>query len=93
MLRVECITVCVGYGDFLAQTLPENLPLVDNLVVITSPGDKETQALCRVHNVRHIEVTDEIDRRVVHLEIPDADEELVARLSDAEFVIGVKWRR
>jgi hypothetical protein len=29
----------------------------------------------------------------VQLEIPDADEELVARLSDAEFVIGVKWRR
>ena len=38
-------------------------------------------------------VTDEIDRRIVQLEIPDADEELVARLSDADFVIGVKWRR
>ena len=44
-------------------------------------------------NVRHIEVTDEIDRRVVQLETPDIDEDLVAKLSDLEYVIGVRWRR
>jgi hypothetical protein len=53
-LRVEAVTVCVGYGDFLAATLPENLPVLDELVVITTAEDEETRAVCRHHNVRHI---------------------------------------
>lgn len=53
-MRLEAVTVCVGYGDFLAQTLPENLPLVDDLVVITDPEDEETRAVCRHHNVHHV---------------------------------------
>ena len=54
---------------------------------------ERAQLLALVHNVRHIEVSDELDRRIVQLETPDADEELVARISDADFVIGVRWRR
>jgi hypothetical protein len=46
--------VCIGYADFLAETLPCNLPLVDEIVIITSPDDEETQAVCRRNNVRHI---------------------------------------
>jgi hypothetical protein len=53
-IRVEAVTVSVGYGDFLAATLPENLPLLDTLVVATSPDDEETRAVCRHHNVRHV---------------------------------------
>jgi hypothetical protein len=53
-MRVEAITVCVGYGDFLAATLPENLPVLDGLVVVTSPDDDETRAVCRKHNVHHV---------------------------------------
>jgi hypothetical protein len=53
-MRVEVVTVSIGYGDFLAATLPENLPLVDNLVVITSEDDEETRAVCRHHNVHHV---------------------------------------
>jgi hypothetical protein len=53
-VRIEAITVCVGYGDFLAATLPENLPLVDDLVVVTSPDDDETRAVCRRHSIHHI---------------------------------------
>ena len=45
---------CVGYGDFLAATLPENLPLVDDLVVVTAPDDDETQAVCRKHSVHYV---------------------------------------
>jgi hypothetical protein len=48
------VIVSVGYGDYLAQTLPENLPLVDDLVVITSPDDLETRAVCRKHSVHHV---------------------------------------
>lgn len=54
MTHIEAITVCVGYGDFLAATLPENLPVLDDLVVITSPDDEETRAVCRKHNVHHV---------------------------------------
>jgi len=54
LIRVEAITVSVGYGDFLAATLAENLPLVDDLIVITSPDDDETRAVCRRHNVHHL---------------------------------------
>jgi putative Mg2+ transporter-C (MgtC) family protein len=78
----------------LAYRLIEQIKPEENRVTVElKEGEPLTRLLGLVHNVRHIEVTDEIDRRVVHLEIPDADEELVARLSDADFVIGVKWRR
>ena len=53
-MRIEAVTVCVGYGDFLAVTLAENLSLVDDLVVVTSPDDEETRAVCRKHSVHHI---------------------------------------
>jgi Glycosyl transferase family 2 len=60
-LRIEAATVCVGYGDFLAATLPENLPLVDDLVVVTAPDDDETRAVCRKHSVHHV-LSDEFKR-------------------------------
>jgi hypothetical protein len=46
--------VCVGYSDFLAETLRVNRPLVDNLVVITTPDDHGTRGLCKEQSVRHI---------------------------------------
>jgi putative Mg2+ transporter-C (MgtC) family protein len=78
----------------LAYRLIEHIrPEENRLTVELREGEPLTRLLAIVHNVRHIEVTDEVDRRIVQLETPDADEELVARLSDADFVIGVKWRR
>jgi hypothetical protein len=53
-MRIEAVTVCVGYGDFLAATLPENLSLVEDLIVVTSPDDDETRAVCRKHSVHHV---------------------------------------
>lgn len=53
-MRIEAIQVCIGYGDFLAVTLPENLPLVDDLVVVTTADDEETRAVCRRHSVHHV---------------------------------------
>jgi putative Mg2+ transporter-C (MgtC) family protein len=78
----------------LAYRLIEQIkPEENRLTVELKEGAALTQLLALVHNVRHIEVTDEADRRVVQLETPDANEELVSRLSDADFVIGVSWRR
>ncbi len=44
--RLEAITVCVDYSDFLAETLPENLRHFDHYVVVTSYEDTQTQDLC-----------------------------------------------
>jgi putative Mg2+ transporter-C (MgtC) family protein len=68
-------------------------PEENRLTVELKEGEPIARLLHLVHNVRHIEVEDELDRRVVHLETPDANEELVGRLADADFVIGVRWRR
>ena len=78
----------------LAYRLIEQIkPEEDRITVELREGESLGRLLSLVHNVRHIEVKEELDRRVVHLETPDVNEELVARLSDADFVIGVRWRR
>ena len=46
-MKIEAVIVCVDYADFLAETLPHNLPHFDRTLVITSPRDVETQELCR----------------------------------------------
>ena len=40
MNRLEAVTVCVDYADYLEETLPFLLPHVDDLVVITTPGGR-----------------------------------------------------
>jgi putative Mg2+ transporter-C (MgtC) family protein len=44
-------------------------------------------------DVRLFEISEELDRRVVTLELTHIDADLVARLSDLDYVIGVRWRR
>jgi hypothetical protein len=53
-MYLECVTVCVNYGDFLAQTLPQNKQHFNHMVVITTPSDKLTQKVCNYHNVEYI---------------------------------------
>ena len=50
-------------------------------------------ALLADNDIQHFELTDELDRRVVQLELKHIDEELVSKLSDLDYVIGVRWRR
>lgn len=47
MPRFEAITVSVNYADYLAETLPHNLPHFDRYLVITDRKDRETQEVCR----------------------------------------------
>ena len=44
-------------------------------------------------NVRHFELVEERDRRVITLELEPISEELVAGISDLEYVIGARWHR
>jgi hypothetical protein len=53
-MRIEAVTVCVGYGDFLAATARENRHLLDDWVIVTSPDDDETRDVCRRHSIRHV---------------------------------------
>ena len=51
-MRIEAVTVCVDYADFLEITLDSILAAVDSLIVVTSPDDKRTAELCRTRYVR-----------------------------------------
>jgi putative Mg2+ transporter-C (MgtC) family protein len=68
-------------------------PEEDRLTIEIRAGSPVAQLLTQLHNVRHIEVDDEADRRVVQIESPDIDENLVAALTELEYVIAVRWRR
>lgn len=50
-LRLEVVVTCVNYGDFLAETLPFNLPHADRFVVVTTPEDTTTRNVCRKWSV------------------------------------------
>ncbi len=54
-MRIEAVITCVHYADFLAATLPHNLPLLDDLVVVTSPEDRDTVRLCKRWSLRWLE--------------------------------------
>lgn len=53
-MKIDVVMTSVGYGDFLAATLPENKPLVDNIVVVTDPSDVETISVCRKHSIHYV---------------------------------------
>lgn len=54
-MRIEAIIVCKDYADFLAHTLPENVELLDRVVVVTHPKDGETKQLCSEYGVDFVE--------------------------------------
>jgi Glycosyl transferase family 2 len=54
-MRIEAVIVCKDYSDFLAYTLPLNLPQLDRLVIVTHPSDKRTKALCAKYSVDCLE--------------------------------------
>ncbi len=97
-MKVEAVTVCVGYGDFLAAVLPENLPLIDNLVVVTASDDAETIRVCRRHSV-HCVTTDDHKRngafnkyRLVQRGLDQIGGKDWVLLLDADIVLPRKFR-
>lgn len=53
--RLEGVTTCVNYADFLDVSLTENLHHFDEFVVVTSHEDKRTQQVCSKHGVICVE--------------------------------------
>jgi len=68
-------------------------PEENRLTVELREGQPIGPFLDQLHNVRHFELQEELDRRVLMLELEHIDEHLVARLADLDYVIGVRWRR
>ncbi len=75
------------------RTIERLKPEENRLIVELKEGQSVGPFLAELADVRHFELTDELDRRVVQLELPHIDEALVAKLSDLDYVIGVRWRR
>lgn len=47
MIIPRGIVICVGFDDLLAITLPRNIKFMSECLVITSPDDERTKAVCR----------------------------------------------
>lgn len=60
-LKIEAVTICVNYGDFLAECIPYNRVHFDRWLIVTSPADMETRELCRRYNMECL-VTDDFYR-------------------------------
>lgn len=50
--RLEAITVCIGYDDFLHETAKWNIPHFDEWIVVTEPQDERTREVCRKFNLK-----------------------------------------
>jgi hypothetical protein len=59
--RIDAVTVCIGYGDFLREAALYNVGHFDQWVIVTTPGDEETREVCRRHRLRCV-LTDEHHR-------------------------------
>jgi hypothetical protein len=46
---IEAVIVCVGYSDMLLWTLPQNSAEFDNIIVVTSSTDFETQQVVKAN--------------------------------------------
>lgn len=62
MAAVNAVSVCVGYDDLLAITLPALLPHVADYVVVTSPDDRRTQELVARYPGARCHLTDVFTR-------------------------------
>ena len=75
------------------QMIERIKPEENRLTVELREGQPIGPFLDQLHDVRHFELQEELDRRVLQLELEHIDEHLVAQLADLDYVIGVRWRR
>lgn len=49
--KIEAITYCYNYSDFLSEIISDNKQHFDNYIIITAKEDYKTIQLCDLHNV------------------------------------------
>ena len=67
MHSIEAVTVCVGYADFLQETVKWNRKFFTKWVIVTTPDDAATLRVCHLYNLDVITTRDfERNGKVVH---------------------------
>ncbi len=61
-MKLEAVTVCVGFSDFLAESVKWNAAHFERWVIVTTPEDRATIELCRRRNLQCV-TTREFDRQ------------------------------
>ncbi len=51
-MKIEAVSVCLNYADFLEQTIRVNQSLFDDWVIVTSQADAATISVCTRYGVR-----------------------------------------
>lgn len=46
-MKIEAVTVCVNYADFLSEVAPYNIPILDRWLIVTTKDDLATREACR----------------------------------------------
>jgi hypothetical protein len=57
-VKLEAVTVSVGYADFLRETIPYTLPQVDRWLIVTDGKDEATRAVCQQHGLEFLATDD-----------------------------------
>ncbi len=84
--RLECVIVCRDYGDFLAETIPLNIPHFDRVVVVTTAADWLTRDVCRKWSVECV-LTDAFTEKGDHFNKGHAINVGLARLRQRGWVL------
>jgi glycosyltransferase involved in cell wall biosynthesis len=99
-MKIEAVVVCYNYSDFLEHTLPENIELLDRLVVVTHPDDKRTGKLCDKYSVDCIKTDifhDDGDRfnkgRAINLGLSHLRHDDWVLHMDADILLPHRFRR
>jgi putative Mg2+ transporter-C (MgtC) family protein len=75
------------------RTVERVRPDENRLVVELRDAEPLGPLLEELQGMRQFELDEHPDRRVVRVELPSVDQQLISRLSDLEYVIAVRWRR
>jgi hypothetical protein len=57
-VKIEAVTVSVGYADFLREVIPYNLQHLDRWLIVTDARDQATREVCRQHNLEFLATDD-----------------------------------
>ena len=59
-MKIEAVTVCVGYADFLAEVAKFNVGLLDRWLIVTTEDDEQTRECCRIHDLETLLTKDHL---------------------------------